>query len=259
MKLPSTVLFAALLATSCSFSMSGNHRLVGKVDGAIVDAQTIDAIQVDNRAGKITIRACEAAAASVEVEVLLTEDRLESEFVADFEEHAKLDRTGSKLMITNAHARATDEQDWQLHFTINVPTGLSVTVNQIAGEVDVRLPSAKDVSVDTTAGVTNIAIADVTGKVTADAAAGQITVSVSNSGPTDGCDLDCTTGTVTLALPKGTSGMFDLRSTTGDVSVAKSYGLKSERSVTTVSAKGRVGNGGPTFHAHTVTGTVSLR
>lgn len=239
--------------------MNGNHRPIGKVDGAIVDAQTIDAIQVDNRAGRITIRACEAAAASVEVEVLLTENRLESEFEADFNKHVKLDRTGTKLTITNAHAGASDEQDWQLRFIINVPTGLSVTVNQIAGQVDVKLPNAKDVSVDTKAGAINIAIADVTGKVTANVAAGQIKVSVSNSGPTNGCDLDCTTGTVTLALPKGTSGMFNLHSTTGSVSIAKHYGLTSKRSVTTVNAKGQVGNGGPTFRAHTVTGTVNLR
>ena len=259
MKLPTTVLLATLLATSCSFSIGGNHRAVGKLSGAIVDARTIDAIQVDNRAGKIAIQACEAPAASVWVEVLLAADRSVTDYVEDFAKHVKLDRTGTKLTVTSQHDSAADRQDWQLRFFINVPTGLAVTINQAAGQVDVQLPSATDVVVDSAAGSINIAIAEITGKVTADTQAGEITLAVTKSGPTGGCHLNCTTGTVSLTLPKGTNGMFDIHTTTGDISIADHYGLETKRSVTTESAMGQVGNGGATFYAHTVTGTVKIR
>ena len=259
MKLPTTALLATLLATGCSFSISGNHRVVGKLSGAIVDAQAIDAIQVENHAGKVAIRACEAPAASVEVEVLLTADRPATDYVRDFAKHVKLARSGPRLTVTNRHDSAVDHEDWQLRFVINVPTGMAITIHQAAGQVDIQLPSAKDVVVDSAAGSINITIAEITGKVTADNQAGEITLAVTKNGPTGGCYLNCTTGTVALTLPKGTNGMFDLHATTGDISVAKHYGLETKRSVTSESANGQVGSGGATFYAHTVTGTVRVR
>lgn len=253
------LLLIACSTTSCSFEINGKLRPVGKVRAPIAEAQTLAELQVDNRAGSIVIRACEASKASIEVEVLLDEKRPETDFVDDFLQHIELQRTDNLLTVRSVHDHAPDARDWQLRYTIHVPAGIALRVDQIAGELDVQLPHTSDIRADLTAGTIGIAVGKVSGEVVANTESGEIRVVVTDSAPTGGCTLDCTAGTIMLTLPKGTNGRFDLAAITGDMSVASHYaGLNPQRSVTTMRAQGQVGNGGPMFHAHVISGVIRL-
>lgn len=254
-----TLLLVACSTNSCSFQVSSNHRLVGTVQAGIADAKTLTTLEIDNRSGTIVIRESAAEQASVSVDVLLNEKRPETDFTADFDKHARLVRTGNQLAIHSVHDQASDAQEWQLRYTIHVPAGIALRLDQGAGQLDVELPHTKDIHVDSAAGAIAIAVGKVTGKVVANLQSGEIQLTVADTAPSGGCTLDCTAGTVTLTLPKGTSGRYDLSAITGDVSVASHYGIRPQRSVTTMTAHGQVGSGGPTFHAHVVTGVVRLR
>ncbi|MCA8949869.1 MAG: hypothetical protein KDE27_10230 [Planctomycetes bacterium] len=257
MRLASSVLVLAL--AGCSLQISGNHRPVGKVDAPIADAAGIERVEIENVAGKITVRACAAADAAVKAEVLLTEDRPESDFRADFASHVEVRREGKRLIVKNRHADTSDQNDWQLHLEVAVPAGVALDIEQAAGIVDVALPSSRDIAVANAAGEIAVDVPALDGKLVAHGSTGEIDVRIAERGPTGGCDLDCAAGNVTLTLPQDVAGSFDLGATVGNVSVADRFGLQTEREITSARARGKVGTGEATFRARTATGNVTVR
>lgn len=248
-----------VILAGCTISANGNHRVVGTVDAPIAEANALQQVTVVNLAGTISVRDAGDAGASIRADVLLSEDRPETDFEPDFARHVEVSREGDHLKIRNRHADQADHNDWQLRFELLLPAGVALDIEQVAGTVDVQLPRARDVAIDNTAGTIDLSIPAIEGRLTATAQTGTIDLAVADSGPTEGCEVDCTAGTITVRLPDEVHGDFDLGATAGNVDVDERYGLDIERSVTSVRAKGTVGQGGRRFRVHTVTGNVELR
>ncbi|MCR9246001.1 MAG: DUF4097 domain-containing protein [bacterium] len=257
--LPCTLaLLPFVLATGCIMNVS-NHRAVGTIDAPIADAGKIKRLTIGNSAGVIVVREAGNAGAAIKAEVLLTEDRPETDFDPAFDKHVEVVMAGDELTIKNRHDGASDHNDWQLHFEVTVPSGIALTIEQSAGTIDIQLPAARDVAVETAAGNIDIAIPVVEGQLRANASAGNVVVAVAENGPTKGCDVSCSAGNVKLTLPKEVSGQFDLATSVGNVSLASRFGIETERDITAASARGTVGQGGATFRARASAGNIVVR
>jgi len=245
-----------LVLAACSF----NHRAVGTIAATIPATPTIESLEIVNTTGSVEVRATNGAnEPSVEVTVLLNESRPETDFDPDFATHVEMERSGGAWRLVNRHANQADSKDWQLRFVVRVPAGGSVKVEQAVGIVDVQLPRTRDITVDNVTGSTTIAVPTIEGRVSALTATGRVRVTVTDNGPTAGCDIQCTTGKVVMELPETVHGDFSLDVATGAIDVNADYGLSTEREVTSASAKGRVGKGGTDYRLHVVTGQITLR
>ena len=253
-------LLSLLLAVTSGCDFGGKHRSVGKVGAAIADAKTLVKLAIDNTAGTIEVREAKAADdARIEVEVLLIENRPESDFAPKIAEHVTVARDGSTLSLGNAHAGASDRNDWQLRFVVHVPSGVAIDIDQVVGAIDVALPSSRAVDVVNVTGSTAIAIPRVDGKLRAKVTTGSLDIRTESAVATGGYELGCVTGSIELRLPEEAHGAFDLSAITGEVDIDERFGLVAKRKITQATCKGEVGNGGPEVRAKVVTGQIVVR
>lgn len=238
-----TTLVAIAAVTACTFHGGGNYRVVGKVDAPLADAGTIRHVRIENPSGLIRVSEAGAGSARVVSEVLLEQDRPETDFSARFDDHVDVVRNGAELVIRSRHADAADRNDWQLRFDVQIPAGVALSIEQAAGEVTVALPATGDIDVTNAAGNIDVTVARLGGAFRANASAGIVMLRVAESGP-QGCDVTCAAGNVALHLPKSVAGRFDLSTAVGNVSVDERFGIATERSVTAASARGTVGSAG---------------
>ena len=250
----------ASIGAACSIAGMGNYRKVGAVSATIPNAGKLESIEIHNVAGTIDVQVADQGGArvDVDVDVLLEESRPETDFDGEFDSHVVMQQSGGRLTLRSTHVDDGDGDEWQLRFVVRVPAGVGVSIEQTAGNVDVRLPHARDVAVDTSAGRVTIVVPKVDGKVAVDARSGEIEVAVADSGPSD-CELSCTAGSIALELPKDPNVDFDLAATAGDISLASRFGLATTREIASASARGRVGNGGARVRARVVSGQISVR
>jgi len=258
--MPRYLITFVLCALAAGCQIRGNKRLVGSVDQPLDDPKTLTSVEIVNPVG--TIRVKESGpqhAAGIDAEVLLDENRPETDFVASFDQHVEVSRSGDKLRITSAHAHAADRNDWQLRMTVYLPPGVELKLDQDVGAIQVELSSSRALDVDLDTGNIDVAVAAIDGRMRVDVDTGRISVATTGSMPTGDCDLSCDTGSITLSLPRQCGGEVDLETDCGNITLDERFGLKTRRDVTEASCRGTFGSGDTKIRARVDTGSISLR
>ena len=98
----------------------------------------------------------------------------------------------------------------------------------------------------------------VAGPLRGEVATGELQADV-GAVPAGGVDVSVSTGAVRLGLPTDAAGDFDLHVDVGGLSGLDRFGLEQQRSITSASASGRRGSGGPMLKARVGTGEIALR
>lgn len=260
---PSHRSVAALLLACFAGCVSGgglNHVPIGTVRGSHRPAAPVEALRAHIAAGEIRIEPASGDDVEVEAEVRLRDDRTAEVAGTElaFADHVIVEQTGGTVVVRSAHSESKDREDWQLRVVIRVPGTVAVQAQLSAGRVEVALPSTRAIGARLAAGEVVLRADRVDGPVLVENGAGSVSLEVRDAGPAGGT-IECSTGSIDVALPPTASGSFELSSGVGDVTVAPRYGFAVAREGPRASARGAVGDGDARFRLHTSVGQVSLR
>lgn len=245
-----------VLLFGCSM---GGHRKVGSVRTSVAPQAPITLLRVENGAGTLHVQRASGPEVVIEVEVWLREGRPDTDFAPVFADHVTVAERGGVFSVESAHLRAADGDDWQLRLTLSVPSGVGIDFQQSVGLVRVELPEITGGRVKVDTGSVAFDVPVVRGALAVDVDTGEASITVRDTGPTEGLRAACDTGQLTVTLPADACGTFELRAGTGALDVAARYGLAENRSHAQVESRGRVGEGGPAFSLTVGTGQVRLR
>ena len=248
--------FGMVLLLGCSM---GGHRKVGSVRASVAPQAPITMLRVENGAGTEHVQQAAGPEVVIEAEVWLREGRPDTDFTPAFADHVTIAEHSGVFSVVGAHLRAGDADDWQLRLTVSVPSGVGLDLQQSVGLVRVALPEVSGGRVKVDTGSVEFAVPVVGGALAVDVDTGEASVTVRDTGPTEGLRATCGTGQLTVTLPADVRGTFELRAGTGALEVAARYGLTENRSHARVESRGRVGEGGPAFSLTVGTGQVRLR
>ncbi len=219
----------------------------------------LQALRAQISTGAVRVIASDDADVHIELAVWLRHDRPATDFKADLAAHLTLTENGGTLTLADAHASAADSNDWELRATVKVPAGIDLHAEVKVGEVEVSVAQVNDVHAEVATGAVAVRVRDVAGVCRAKAAQGQIDIVIAEQGPAGGLDAEVATGAVKVALPQKLRGSFDLDVHIGGISADKRYGLSVEQKVTAASARGSIGEGGPSHRVHVGTGQIGLQ
>ena len=245
-----------VLLFGCSM---GGHRKVGSVRTSVAPQAPITMLRVENGAGTVHVQRASGPEVVIEAEVWLREGRPDTDFTPAFADHVVAAERGGVFSIAGAHLRAGDADDWQLRLTVSVPSGVGLDLQQGVGLIHVELPETTGGRVQVDTGSIQFDVPVVRGALAVDVDTGEASVTVRDTGPTEGLRATCDTGQITVTLPADVRGTFELRAGTGGLDIAPRYGLSENRSRAQVESRGRVGDGGPAFSLTVGTGQVRLR
>jgi hypothetical protein len=218
-----------------------------------VDVTTHSRLRLEGLSGSVSITG-EAGSDSV---MVTGEKRVGSESAQDAEAHLPLlqvtvQEIGNEVYVKTTQPEQTHGRSYVVDYTITLPEGFLVSVNQVTGMVSIE--SVKN----------SVSVNHVTGQVLLDEIYGSTVVSLVTGGieaevnlPQDGTiNLSLVTGNMQLDIPQNTSAEFSASVVTGTISMSDLV-LRNQVS-TPVSLSGTLGSGEGTILLNVVTGSVSV-
>lgn len=234
------------------------RRKVGDVTHTLTPAQALQRVFVDCRVGSVRLVPGTGTQVRVDAEVWLDRARPDSDFVADFARHLRLQDSQGVLSLADAHSGA-DADAYELRVTVQVPLGLDYTVELDTGSVSIELPTIKAVKVNVGAGQATVAADEVAGVLDVELGTGQADLEVRKQGPTAGLRAELSAGQITVTLPETAAGQLSASASAGDIQIAPRLGVQVKRDYASVTANGKVGAGGPEMKLKVSTGQIVLR
>lgn len=147
---------------------------------------------------------------------------------------------------------ASDNNDTQIDFHIEVPAGVNLLVATVNGDVVVRRISG-DLDASAVNGDVDV---EVGGNVEASTINGSIQATM-HSPPRAELRFSTVNGNLTVALPEGSSADVEARTVNGSLESELPLAIKGR--VTRRRIRGEIGTGGPLLLLETVNGEISLR
>jgi len=150
------------------------------------------------------------------------------------------------------HRNNVRDNDVEVEFSVEVPDGIELVASTVVGDVD-----AQGLGGDVTAkSVTGRITVTSSGEVSAATVSGDIRARMAARKPVHDLDFKTVSGDITLEVPAQFEADVRLRSQFGNVD--SDFGLEVERSRFGHSSRGRIGRGGATVYASTLSGRIEL-
>lgn len=151
------------------------------------------------------------------------------------------------------HDMSIDNNDVNVDFTVEVPANVNLYARTVVGDVDATGIKG-DVDARSVTGDVEIT-AD--GAVSAESVSGSIRVRTGAKRPDHDLDFKTVSGNITLEVPSDFSADVRLRSQFG--AVDSDFDVQAQKTRFGESARGKVGNGGSSVYASTLSGRITLR
>ena len=145
------------------------------------------------------------------------------------------------------------DNDVNVDFTIEVPDGVNVDVRTVVGDVDA---SGIRGSVDASS-VTGSVVVEASGDVSARSVSGDVRATIGSATPAHDLEFKTVSGNVTLTVPSSFNADLYLKSQFGRVDT--DFDLTPRKSRFGETLRGKVGNGGATVDANTLSGRITIK
>lgn len=150
---------------------------------------------------------------------------------------------------------AVDETNGTVEISTQYDGGFGASRGGV--EYALMVPSGLNLQIENTAGT--ITLAGLAGDVSADAKAGTIEATMTRVAGNQHIELNATTGTVTLRIPKNSDATVQAQSTIGNFESDFPGLTRTQRHLVGEGANGTIGKGSATIDLTTTTGSIELR
>lgn len=164
-------------------------------------------------------------------------------------------KTAPSMDALNALHIDVQEANGVANVVTRYDPGFSVSRGGV--EYSVRLPSSTNVRVENTAGT--MTLAGLSGNVSASARAGTIDATMARVAGNQDIEIETTTGTIDLRIPKNSDAAVSAHSTIGSMDSSFPEVTSHMQHLVGAAASGRIGNGSATIRLKTTTGSIDLR
>ncbi len=240
----------------------------------------ISGLEIALRAGTIKIVGDEGSDLQIKAEVKVRKSRLDGGITpspGSFSDHVRVDMVDGKIQISSVHMDADDADDWQIYLVVRVPARLATTakiaagvlavegmqsslnLNNAAGKISIKSDIVGAVTAISGASSIDVLVGAVTGPVSAEVGAGNVSLIVTNASPTHDVRLVSGTGNIILDIPDNSPGTYSVKSAVGVVRVSGQGDLKVKRSAVGSMVEGVVGEGGPVYKLRNSVGKITIR
>lgn len=243
----------------------------------IAQLGTTESVVLNTGSGDIVVEPAQDGNVSFDAKVVADLDRVDpNELTFVLEDHVEVTEEDGTLKIGDAHRG----RGWSVNFVLHLPLELSLEANTGSGDVTVR-EVRSDLMVNTGSGDVRVTGPRtlVTGKLLASTGSGDVEIDVGgvtrslvgNTGSGDiharirnhdssgEVSLSSGSGDLSLGLPSGASGEFDLETSSGSIRVPASLGLVVEEGRGSTIARGTVGSGGGVYRMSSGSGDIEIR
>jgi len=255
---------ATILVLSSVFAACETNREfldLGEVAGQLSPTAATDKFEINNSVGAIYLVPSNSSDVRVRAKVRVAEGRLAAEKARGplkFADHVVLEQEGATVRVANAHARAADDDDWQMQITIELPEGVALVASCAVGLISAKLNTVNAAKFDVGVGSVRADFDEVSMYLNGTVATGDLLVHVRSTPPLQGARLEVATGRLSLSLPETADGKFEMATAAGEVHAAARYGLTTDRTGGLVRVHGSVGEGRPNYELRSSVGTVEL-
>jgi len=236
----------------------------------------VEDVAVSTGAGRVEVAPSFSGLVEIEARVRADRDRVDTNrmtFV--FADHVDVFEEDGTLKIEDAH----EGNGWSVSLLVRLPGALPLSANSGAGTVEVSYAGSKvhansgagkvvvslpehevsSVSANSGAGSVQVDVFRVREELTANSGAGAVNAEVKSWDSTGRLSLNSGAGSVTLTVPAGVVGKFDLESDLGGVHAPSQLGLRHEKRQMGGRMEGMVGSGGGSYRLRSSVGSVTVR
>ena len=208
----------------------GHFQSIGTIEKEHA-AAGITAITVETNIGHIKIEPGSSSNIQIVAEVHVLEDLSEQVAPANAERDLHVQQQDSRLLIANAHLKASDSNNWRVDLTVRVPALTSVTASTGIGDVDANgdyeraelrtgtgdITSSGDIAeLTATTGVGSLELSGAYDQATIKSGTGSIDLTSAQLGS---ATLVTGIGDLSISAGKGPTGKLSCTSGTGSIRV----------------------------------------